>query len=115
MPLGLRRSFEPTRSHILVIHTSQARNLPLRLLPRLELLQDSHLLLQRRQPNPQLQLPSLLIVRQLLVEVVPVGRSRHGGREDRLHEKVMVGFERRGVRRPERRRELLGRLLDVLS
>jgi hypothetical protein len=67
--------------------------LPLCLLPRQELLQDSKILLQATEPLLQLSLDLCIVVAELLVEVLPVWCCAHGCAEDGLHNEGVVWLE----------------------
>lgn len=90
-------------------------NLPLSLLPGQELVQCSNNLLQRREVLLQLLLDLRLITAQLRVEVLPVGRSAHGGAEERLDDERVVGLEGVAVGITERVGELLVGVGDVVA
>ena len=87
--------------------------LPFSLLPRLELLQDRHLLLQRLQPLPRRRVHLRGVVSQLSVKVLAVRRRGHGGAEDGLHHEGVVGFQRVAVGGAEGGGELVGGVLEV--
>lgn len=72
---------------------SPSQPLPFRLLSPLELLQYTHLLLQRLQPLPSLLLHLLLVVSKFCKEILSVWGSGQCGAEDRLHHEGVVGFE----------------------
>ena len=93
-----------------------AYNLPLRLLPVQEPLENRNNFLQRRQPRPQLTLHPLLIAltRKLRIEVFAVRTRAHRSAEDRLHQERVVRLERTAVRGAERGRDLFGRVSEVL-
>jgi hypothetical protein len=85
------------------------RTLPLRLL------QHRNNLLQRRQPLLQLSLHLALVVTQLLVEVLAVWGGAHGGAEERLDNKGVVGLECVAVGAAEGVGELGGGVRDVVA
>lgn len=72
-------------------------HLPLRLLPVQEALQNSHLLLQRSQPDSQLSSNLGRVVTQLDIEVLSVRACRHSGAEDGLNHEAVVGLESRAI------------------
>jgi hypothetical protein len=85
-----QRPVLPSLPHPFHLNSS---NLPLRLLPSLELLQDAHNLLQARKPSIKLLVDTLLIVTEVLVESSAVRRGAHGGGEDGLDHEGVVGLE----------------------
>jgi hypothetical protein len=82
--------------------------LPFRLLTLQKRLQNRHLGLQTVQPNLHLPRNLLLITAQLGIEVFSVRRRGHGGAENRLNQKAVVGFEGCAVGIAERDAEFIG-------
>lgn len=99
--------------HVPSIDSKVLKRLPLRLLPRLERLQNRHLPLQRLQPLPRRRVHLAGVVAQLGVKVLAVRRRGHGGAEDGFHEEGVVGFERVGVGGSEGGGELVGGVDEV--
>ena len=95
--------------------SSSSHNLPLRLWPVQESLQDSHLRLQRLQPHSQSLVHIILVISKLSIEVVAVRARRHGSAEDGLHEEAVVGLKGGAVGVAERDGELLAGELHVLG
>lgn len=91
------------------------KNLPLRLWPVQESLQDGDLRLQRLQPHCQPLLHCRLVITKLHVEVLAVWARGHGSAEDGLDEEAVVGLEGRAVGVAEGDGELLGGELHVLG
>lgn len=67
--------------------------LPLRLFGRQELVENRHVLLQAHKPIIQLLAHSRLVIAQLGVKVLSVGRSAHGGGKDGLDDEGVVLLE----------------------
>jgi hypothetical protein len=95
------------------IFPQRVSRLPLSLLSRTELLQNGHNLLQRAQPCRQPLIDLGLIIAQLLVKVLAVRGSAHGGAEERLDDEGMVGLEGLAVGAAEGVAELLGWIGEV--
>ena len=91
-----------------------SNSLPLRLLPRHELIQNPHNLLQRHQPRIQLPTHPPLIIAQLRIKVLPVRRRTHRRAKNRLDNKRVVFLERIPVRIPKRRRQFFRGGAEVL-
>jgi len=89
--------------------------LPLGLLPCQELVQDGNILLKAGKPLLQLGLYLCVVVAQLLVEILPVGRCTHGSAEDGLHDEGVVWLEGVAVGIAERVGEFLGGVGDVVT
>jgi hypothetical protein len=89
--------------------------LPLRLLPRHELLQDGKVLLKATEPLLQLSLHLCVVITQLVVKVLPVRGRAHGGAEDGLHNERVVRLEGVAVGVAERVGEFFGRVGDVVA
>ena len=68
-------------------------HLPLRLLPALELLQNADNLLKAGEPRIKLLVNALLVVAQVGIESLAVGRGAHRGGEDGLDHEGVVGLE----------------------
>ena len=91
------------------------QNLPLRLLPALELLQNANNLLQAGEPGIELLVDALLVVAQVGVERLAVGRGAHGGGEDGLDHEGVVGLEGVAVGGAEGLGELAGGFGEVVA
>nr|POE94435.1 hercynylcysteine sulfoxide lyase [Quercus suber] len=89
--------------------------LPLDILPRQELIEDLDPLLERGDVLVHLLVHARLVVAQLGVEVLAVGRRGHGGGEDGLDEEGVVLLERGAVGIAERVGQLLGGVREVLA
>jgi len=72
---------------------SNSSDLPLGLLPSLELLQNADNLLQARKPCIELLVDTRLVVTKVLVEGSAVRSGAHGGGEDGLDHERVVGLE----------------------
>jgi len=90
-------------------------HLPFRLLPALELLQNANNLLQAGEPSIELLVNALLVVAQVGVERLAVGRSAHGGGEDGLDHEGVVGLEGVAVGGAEGLGELAGGFGEVVA
>jgi hypothetical protein len=98
------------------LHSVQMyHHLPLRLLPRHELVQDGKVLLQALEPLLELSLHLRVVVTQLVVEILPVGGRAHGGAEDGLHDEGVVWLEGVAVGVAERVGEFFGGVGDVVA
>jgi hypothetical protein len=113
------------RSYSSMTHLNQLRKcfsarylshcLPLRLLPRHELIQDGKVLLEALEPLLKLSLHLCVVVAQLVVKVLPVWGRAHGGAEDGLHNERVVRLEGVAVGVAERVGEFLGGVGDVVA
>jgi hypothetical protein len=92
---------------------SRFSNLPLSLLPSLELLQNANNLLQARKPGIELLVDAFLVVTEVLVESSAVRRGAHGGGEDGLDHEGVVGLEGVAVGGAEGLGELGSRVGEV--
>ena len=100
-----------SKSHI----SNLSQHLPLRLLPALELLQNANNLLQAGEPGIELLVDALLVVAQVGVEGLAVGRGAHGGGEDGLDHEGVVGLEGVAVGGAEGLGELAGGFGEVVA
>ena len=89
--------------------------LPLRLFPALEFLQNADDLLQAGEPGIELLVDALLVVAQVGVERLAVGRGAHGGGEDGLDHEGVVGLEGVAVGGAEGLGELAGGSGEVVA
>lgn len=92
-----------------------AINLPLRLFPLLECLQNRNPLLKSSYLLMQGGFNLCRVVAQLRVEVLSVWSRRHSGTEDRLHDKRVVLLEGCPVGGTERVGELLVGVGEVVT
>jgi hypothetical protein len=102
----------PEPINVLSFHLDSS-NLPLSLLPSLELLQNANNLLQARKPGIELLVDALLVVTEVLVESSAVRRGAHGGGEDGLDHEGVVGLEGVAVGGAEGLGELGSRVGEV--
>lgn len=89
--------------------------LPLSILAGLERLQNSHVLLECGNLLVQLRGNLGVVITELLVEVGTVRSSRHGSRENRLHEEGVVWLEGTTVGILEGNGQLGGGVVDVVA
>jgi hypothetical protein len=94
-------------------HYLNPPNLPLGLLPSLELLKNAHNLLQAREPSIELLVDARLVVAEILVKGGTVWSGAHGGGEDGLDDERVVGLEGVAISGAERFGELGGRVGEV--
>jgi hypothetical protein len=92
-----------------------SHRLPLCLLPRHELVQDSKVVFEALKPLLKLSLHLCIVVAQLVVKVLPVRGRTHGGAEDGLHDERVVRLEGVAVGVAERVGEFLGGVGDVVA
>lgn len=84
------------RSHLLVYlmyRSIESRRLPLGILGGHETLEDTDDLLQAHEVRPELELDLFGVITEFGVEVLAVGTGAHGGTEDGLDDKAVVGLQ----------------------
>lgn len=87
--------------------------LPLGILRIHEPFENTNDLFQTHEVAPQLELNLLRVITQLGIEVLAVRTSTHGGAEDRLDNKAVVGLQGSSIGGAEGFREFLRILGDV--